>query len=163
MLEANLVEYRLKLTKDCQHTFCGYDLTTGFPLCAIKEIINNVERLTDEKSIWLNTSLLCLDLVPVVHRMLKDALCGYGLRGSNSKQPGTYGSIHNESTESLEDSSSDKDSSTNTESSTDNERSLSSDGDKVNGVRRRARANFRLVSNSSSSSSSQSSSDSEEL
>ena len=157
-LKKQLEEYRLNLTKHQSHPFVGYDLSTEFPLCAVKEIIENIDVLIDEKSLWLKTSLLSLEHVTAVNSLITEIRAIFGLSGEAVSETATVTSFPESRVSSSiakrrkdSDTESSQDSTEHTSStSTTTEDSQSSDADVFNHVRKRYRANFRLFSDSSS-------------
>eukprot|EP00112_Aurelia_sp_Birch-Aquarium-sp1_P022494 Seg6359.2 transcript_id=Seg6359.2/GoldUCD/mRNA.D3Y31 product="ATP-dependent DNA helicase RecQ" protein_id=Seg6359.2/GoldUCD/D3Y31 len=69
-LKKLLLDYHNQLTETCTKSVVGADFTSGFPLCVVKEIVDNLERLKEKQSIWLHTSILNMDHVTEVHSMI---------------------------------------------------------------------------------------------
>eukprot|EP00112_Aurelia_sp_Birch-Aquarium-sp1_P022904 Seg6620.1 transcript_id=Seg6620.1/GoldUCD/mRNA.D3Y31 product="ATP-dependent DNA helicase RecQ" protein_id=Seg6620.1/GoldUCD/D3Y31 len=77
-LEKALHELRNALISDVSDSVVGVDISTGFPLCVISEIVKDVETFTDKETIWLQTSLLDIELADKIFSILSNVRAKYG-------------------------------------------------------------------------------------
>ena len=117
----------------------GSDISSGFPLSSVSEIVANVDQMISEYSVWLYSRLLDISLTKKAFEIISELRCHYGIPEELVENSNTALSPKESEVDELQSQRSQSDDSAQSSCSDDD------DTDSLNFRRLKHRANSRLV------------------
>eukprot|EP00794_Sanderia_malayensis_P016435 gene16435-18070_t len=78
-LKQNLFMLRHSLLSESSNSIIGNDISSGFPLCAIEEILAKANIVSSAHQVWLHSSLFDLSLAAKIYSLIENAICRFGV------------------------------------------------------------------------------------
>eukprot|EP00794_Sanderia_malayensis_P002023 gene2023-2300_t len=76
-LKVSLLQLRNSVLSNCSSVVVGVNISTGFPVCVVDEVVANADTFINKESVWLQTSLLDIELAGQIFEILSDIRSKY--------------------------------------------------------------------------------------